>query len=843
MSSSLNKLAVAILLCLSILGYLSPGAFAQSAGQAEIAAQGYYMGGSGQPLLDTSGLAINFKQYIPGTGMLSGNLEGYGGSGFHSGTNFLGLEQAPLWGWKWDFTGGDFQFHSSMVENPFQNIYTPDISGRGARIVVRRKNRTIQFFVGEESLLGGPRVPYRVMLPQLVLGASLWQKVGDRWEFGVRYMHLGTDSSVLTTDAAYFYPGRDYRSWNGLTFQSTYRATEHLKFYTEVNASKASSFALSPVGQETVSVFVGPSASSFMPSPVGQEPISLLVGPAWESDKYTFRANYTLQSTTYLPMLGTFVGDRKGPYVEGHYRPVKGLDVYGSASEYSNNLENNPQMPTYHSSGETSGASAQLPWKLSVSASLSTLNLTVRDPSQFGESISNNRQISLNLSRPVRRHTLRLSYMDMSLNSNATPQAQRFTELEDTYVWKRLAIGGAVREQNTKATEITNSLFYRGSLSTTVKRITVYGNFEKGNDLVNKSVFSTDAFSSSMAGVSAPVIHGWLLQVEAFRTNLLTNLNPENIFLFGNTGLGLNSELAAMSHWNAFIRLSKQIHWGKGLPEGGSIEAYTAAHAPLTGNVRGLVLEQSVAGSTPAPNVGVSLDHSRSTLTDAKGYYDFGPVPEGPHEVGLDTEQLPTHYEPGTATKGRVNVEPRAIARADFDVIRLTALSGKIVTPPGVLVDNIVIRLAGTNRYTTPYEDGAFNFYNLREGNYEVVIDPQTLPDGYLLASPASVHVSPPCSTAPRIEFELKAKPEAVKPVREILQQEIHVGGQAAMAGQEGGKSGAGKGGAGSDAHRSSIKGSGAGSARGGRAAVGRGAVRGSAGAGSHSGGAGGGGT
>jgi len=99
--------------------------------------------------------------------------------------------------------------------------------------------------------------------------------------------------------------------------------------------------------------------------------------------------------------------------------------------------------------------------------------------------------------------------------------------------------------------------------------------------------------------------------------------------------------------------------------------------------------------------------------------------------------------------------------------------------------------LAGTNRYTTPYADGTFAFYNLREGEYEVVFDEQTLPEEYLLASPARVRVlasnaNPP---APEITFELKLKPVQEKPVHEILQEQIHlgVGGGAGHGGSHGG--------------------------------------------------------
>ena len=156
---------------------------------------------------------------------------------------------------------------------------------------------------------------------------------------------------------------------------------------------------------------------------------------------------------------------------------------------------------------------------MSANVSLSTLRLTTLDPALPGESISNNRQLNLTLTRPLRRHSLRLSYIDMDLNSNTLPQVQRFTEFEDTFTWKRLVMGGAVREQNTKSTANTNTLFYRGSLSANFKRVSAYGYFEKGNDLVNKSVFSTNAYSSSLAGVSTPLRGGWTLHLEALRNN------------------------------------------------------------------------------------------------------------------------------------------------------------------------------------------------------------------------------------------------------------------------------------------------------------------------------------
>jgi hypothetical protein len=733
----------------------------ESAGQAEVAMQGYYMSGSQQPLIETSGMAENSTQFLPGLGLLTTNIEGYGGDGFRTGNLYAGLQGTPIWGWHWDFIGGDYHFSSYLVENPFSNVYTPEIAGRGAQIAMKRTNRTYQFFVGEDTVLAGERIPFRLILPQRIIGASMQQKVGEHWAFGLRYMNLATSSSALTEDANYILPGRTYQGSNSLTFQSTYSFSEHLKFYGETGYGMA---------------------SGFTPLPVGQKPFSFLAGPSWETSKFTVRANYVRQSTTYMPLLGYFAGDRKGPYVEGRYRPFGRLEFYGSTSAYSNNLEKNPNLPSFSSSEYSAGASATLPWKLSASASLTALKLTEVEPGQPGVLPSNNSQINLTVSRPIWRHNLRFSLIDMKLNVNSQPQTQRFEDIEDSFTVKHIVLGGAMRLQNTQSqsspssTQNLNTIFYRGSIQANIKRISVYGYLEKGNDLINQSVFSTNSVSSTVLGMSAPLFSGWTLHFEAFQNQLLTSLNPENIFLFGNSDQGLNTQLANFNQRSIYFKISKRYSWGKPLEQGSTMEQYAAVHAPLVGSVEGLVMEASLSGPVPAPNVGVILDHGRTAESDNTGHYVFADVPEGQHEVELNMEELPADYSPGPENVAHVSVAPRSIARTDFDVTRLANLSGTIVAPKDVQVENIVVRIVGTKLYTTPYPDGTFSFYNLSEGHYEVEIDEGTLPEGYILASPARVAVTA-ASSGPEatIGFELKVKPQAVKPVREMLNQEIHV--------------------------------------------------------------------
>ena len=65
-------------------------------GEGEVALQGYYMGGNSQPFINTTGTAFHFQEFLPGIGLFSGNLEGYGAQNrFQSGLNFLELRGAP----------------------------------------------------------------------------------------------------------------------------------------------------------------------------------------------------------------------------------------------------------------------------------------------------------------------------------------------------------------------------------------------------------------------------------------------------------------------------------------------------------------------------------------------------------------------------------------------------------------------------------------------------------------------------------------------------------------------------------------------------------------------------
>jgi len=746
-----------------------PGLYAQqsperpplppNAGEANIAVQGYYLGGSGQALVDTSGAAVDFREFIGGFGLISGSLQAYGSQGaVQMGENFLDLQQLSAFGQHWRFTGGDFRIPSNMVENPFNNIYNPEIAARGFRMEMSRDKRIYGFFLGEETLQQGPRITFRVLAPQNVLGVFAKQQIGEHLQLGVRYIHFGSSASDIAGNPFLFPVGRQFLSVNTLQAQSTYSFTKQFKFYSEATFSRSEE---APEGGKAGG------------------PASVLVGPAWESAKLTLRGNYAYQTSTYFPLLGYFAGDRTGGYGEARYRLKPGIEVSGSVNHYSNNLAKDTAVSDFRSTGYSAGTSIALPWKLSAGANFSMIqfqSLPATSGQASGEGAleqkSTDKQLILSISRTIQRHNLRFSFMDLQLDSNLTSSTQHSTEIEDTFLWKKIVLGGAVRLQSLDGTQPRSTVYFRGSAQVNLRRLSAYGYMEAGNDLLNSTLFATNSYRSTVVGLTAPIARGWSLQAEVFRNQLNTALNPENIFVMQSQGVAVSNTLSAFNQWSTYFRLGKHLHWGAA-QVGGGWEQYAAIHNPLVGVVEGVVMEQMMAGNRGVEGIPVSLDGARTAMTQSDGHYRFSDVPQGVHRIDLDMQTLPADFESGKAIGEHISVAPRASSRVDLNVVRLTSLAGKIIAPSEIPADGVVVWLSPSKRYTTPNADGEFTFYNLREGDYELAIDEKTLPEDCVLISSAKKQIAVRLdSAANSVSFEIGIR-KVEKPVRIMIDQKI----------------------------------------------------------------------
>ena len=720
---------------------------AAAGGQGELAFQGNYMGGAAQPFLNITGMVVNVQDFLPGLGVLACDLEGYGSQNrFAAGENFLELRGAPWMGLYWTLTGGDFHAPATLVEFPFNNIFNPDIEGRGFQMQAAHGDTQYTFFVGDQTLTAGTRVAYRLVTPQMVMGASATRRVTEHLRTGLRLMQFSASPQAILDDSFLFPPGRTLALVRTLAWQSLYTPVKRLKVYTEVSR---------PLTEAEPTV------------------TSMLGGFAWEDSAFSLKANYTHEGLLYFPLAGYFAGDRQGPYTEARWRPRKTLEFYGSASNYRNNLEHDSSLPLLTSFSTSAGASALLPGNLSASLTLSTLRFTETGDG-LAPAASNNQQTNATLSRAIRRHTLHATWQDIRLDTAVSPQRQRSWEAGDAFQSKHFSVGGSLRYQQISGNEFRNSVFFRGLAQAGIWRLTAYGNVEVGNDLANQTLFSTSAYRTSVVGVAVRVAHGWNLQTEMYRNLLNLTLNPASIFVLENGGALAGASpaavgLAATQQWSFYFRLAKQIRWGAGLPAENPGQFIVKA-APLAGAVEGIVRIMALAGAVGAPGIPVSLDGGRQAVSGADGHYIFENVPEGVHDVALSLTELPADFDPGARPNTRVTVQPRRTARADFEVLPLVAVAGKVSGPQDAPLGGVVIRMAPGNRYTVTADDGSFHFYNVREGECVLAVDPKTLPVGGAFRSPGIVSVPVRVGTVPpAIEFQFTVQ-STEKPIRKVLE-------------------------------------------------------------------------
>lgn len=736
----------------------SPAPGGEAGGVADVALQGYYLGGNSQPLTALSGVDLSFREYLPSLGFLTGNIEGYDDSTRgRTGQNFLTLNGVLWKGRRWTITGGDFRFQTAMVPLPFTNYFYPDIGARGARVAMKDGHREYTLFLGQETLQAGPRITFRTQVPQLAVGAAVQQSFADKLYVGVRYLGLSSSESQVASNATYFPAGSEFRRTDSLTAQASYFAGGGLSLFADTTLSR----------EQFAAIAIFPHAV----------PFSWLTGARWKMKRLTLTANYGSLSRSALPALGYFFGDRQGPYGEIRYKVFRMLEVFSSALASRNNLEKDPALPNLSTNDITVGAEVTLPDAIGLSGQYSRIGLRdelASDPAQNQSQRSTQSQVSLN--KAISGHSLTFTARDLDLLDLNSRQKQKSVEIQDNVHFSRFVLGGALRgQQEASGGQVENSLFIRANAQVRFRRFSFYGQFETGNDLINKTLFAANSVNTTVAGVEI-LFHGWTAQAEAFRTTLVTTLNPVNILVLQAQGAAVADILNNFNQWSFFLRFSHRVQWGAGLPEPSELLKNQAVY----GAIEGFVYDGgSGTASKGAAGVSVQLDRSRYAVTDNAGRYRFDEVPEGPHALALNMAELPADYSPGDGSPASVQVKPRSVARADLRVVKAGAaiegvVRGLAAEDVGVVrLENIVINLSSSGSYTTCDDDGEFTFYNLTPGQYRVSIDRATLPENYVLVSEpeATVDLSAAAS-APVVTFRIEKRVEEL-PVRKVFDASI----------------------------------------------------------------------
>ena len=419
-------------------------------GEGTVLLQGSYLGGSQHNFPAATGAAFRFRSFYPRIGLFTGSLEGYGRRvGLGAGANYLRLSGVAWGRHHWDFGGGDFSIPLAGVEYPLQNLWLPKLNVLGARVGMEGRRRRYELYGGTGTLLNGFRVPLHFQVPQQVFGAALHQQFSDRWTASVRLLQLQSTPDNLMNFERYSVPiNHRFTSVRSLTAQTHYRPLDQLQLFGEVAVSATSR----------------PAAIADVPS----KPLSMTIGVDWQAKRWTANASYARQSTSYLPAMGLFLGDREGPFGAISYEILEGFSVRSSASVTRNNLERDSSNPMFLSRTGNVGASLALPAGFHLSAQMTDMYF-MSETEESGRTQTDNQQLIFTAVHTLGRNRTRLSFQAFEfkqLGAHVETNRLRSWELEDNYHLGRISLGAAVRFQqsrqlHTEQSEQRDSVFFR----------------------------------------------------------------------------------------------------------------------------------------------------------------------------------------------------------------------------------------------------------------------------------------------------------------------------------------------------------------------------------------------
>jgi hypothetical protein len=155
-------------------------------------------------------------------------------------------------------------------------------------------------------------------------------------------------------------------------------------------------------------------------------------------------------------------------------------------------------------------------------------------------------------------------------------------------------------------------------------------------------------------------------------------------------------------------------------------------------------------GDTPMPLITVWLDNETSTVTDSRGFFHFDHLSSGTHRVRADIAEVPADMVFADTGERRVPVFPFRDNIQDFPIVRTGSLTGKVTyldytaDPDNPIQKPLAeARVIADSEHDT-YSDlsGNITIGSLKPGLYQLKVDPETAPEGYVaIVEPREIQV------------------------------------------------------------------------------------------------------
>jgi hypothetical protein len=690
---------------------------------------------------NVGGIKVEVRQLLRRGGMLTVASDTVGnGGGLFFGRNYIELRDMPLGNSRTTVTLGTLYTTVDGMDRHFTNLMYPNFYILGGQLQVVYPKFTFTVAAGRNQLFLGPGILYLKAAPDAVAALQALYRPNKQFKIQFRSIFTHANASLgylgIPEEQVAFRLPRQASTF----FLST--QYEWRKGYSLLGEVAFAHIRPQP-GTESLSL--------------GRDQVSFYAGPLIERRRYRLEANYARQGVNYFPLSNQFLGDRQGAYASGDFQVTEKISVYGSATNARSNIEENPLRPTFRGFSVNGGASARLPGRFSVSGNAGRSRISVSGGEFLSsESVFHNYMVQVQRSFRVWVPTYRYLQTDFSSPQGGSVSSSliRSHEFEMLRSFRNGgALTGAVRVQRRAAgAQRGTSLFGRvgGSISFR-NTVSIYGQGEIGRDLSNETLFTLNTIKTAVVGLQVKMPFGYALRAQVIANSLRTDPNLGNVFYASTLGGASVIPLYSLARWVVLVELTKTFRWGRGrIPGMGVPDELLSQYVPTYGDVEGYAFNdrngngERDAGEDGLPYVTVVLGE-RTVQTEATGHFLFREVRTGFYQLRVPPDQIPADYTVPTQTDYSIDVRQKGNTPIGIPVQVLGTIRGRVEVVnngnPRVGYAEARLVLRPSARATLTDEDGNFAFDNLLPGAYTVEIDPQWLPEGSELATPAAYAV------------------------------------------------------------------------------------------------------
>jgi hypothetical protein len=636
------------------------------------------------------------------------------GNEIHFGRLYGSARDAKYGGFKWTFEGGDTYYAPSVGAYKFSNLTTPAVTFSGGAMSARSARTDFGVVAGLGTIWRNIFGSDPETLGQTILGGHFTRHTTDRLDVTARASRIRNQDldEFTNTIAASDQAGGGVR----------YELTPALQVIADVSA----------VWYRRVG------------SNERESDGSGLVGLHWLHSRGWVQANVSRFSPGESPTVNSTLQDRAGQFVAGEFDVFRQLRVFGGWEAFRSNLDASAALAAGYQLPRTNGA-RQFGGVRTTLGSRSTMTFRAESGDRISKFDINRQDIQSDtgvLSADFQTAIGKMNgFVRVARRSNVTSasRAGSYTQRDLSgqfflRLTKSTQLFGLATATRTTDEAGGGNTYWQAGGGTQMQLVAkglwlrTEGTLSRNADLLTRSFVPRESLSVG--------VNGHLAQ----RTTVGIDFYLDRAALVNDDA----------SPWatRSIVRVTQSLSTGSPFAPPSSSGLFRTVPARAFATVKGTVYADwngnglQDPGENPVSHVPLRIEAAGAVETGKDGDFLFRNVPDGMHDVALDTGSLPIDFDPPRIPRVQVSLSGKDTKQVAFGLIPLGRIRGGVIRDlngNGVAdagepsIDGAVVVLDDGNR-SERSRRGIFAFEAVQSGEHAVTLLTDSLPEGAVIS-------------------------------------------------------------------------------------------------------------